>query len=357
MLIGLLSPGLRSNGYSLARRALLERAGRGLDGPALGGRLRPDASADELLLPSVIYAPACAACSARSADVHAVAHITGGGLAGNLPRVLPDGLGAVVAPGRWSVPRIFEEMQRAGGVSDDEMGRVFNLGLGMVVAVAPEPGDDAVATLSAAGVAAVVIGEVVAGDRAVTIGLSGCWSAGAPAHRLSATGTCYSDALWHELSSHRRARHSAAADGAILRPAAIRPSSPPTPTPPSSGWPGPTVRRRCDRRHDAGPRTAGRCSRRMPRPARADPVSSCRARAGALDLARARRRGAFGSLTPPSSGDQVVQAVAPPSTPPPDRLDGAGPRWRRRVRLADGIGGVAAVGLAAAARSVARSRL
>ncbi len=91
-----------------------------------------------------------------------MAHITGGGLGGNLPRVLPAALGAQVRRGSWPVPRIFDEVQRAGAVSDAEMGRVFNLGLGMVVVVAPDRAADAVAVLSAAGVGVAVIGEVVA---------------------------------------------------------------------------------------------------------------------------------------------------------------------------------------------------
>ena len=89
VLIGLPSPGLRSNGYSLARRVLLERAGRSLDEPAWTGA--PHSLADELLVPSVIYAPAVARPAPRHVDVRAVAHVTGGGLRGNVPRVLPDG--------------------------------------------------------------------------------------------------------------------------------------------------------------------------------------------------------------------------------------------------------------------------
>jgi len=137
VLIGLPSPGLRSNGYSLARRVLLERAGRALDGPAFDDA--PHSLADELLVPSVIYAPAVLALL-RVVDVRAIAHITGGGLAGNLSRVLPERVDAVVDPSAWEVPRIFTEIQRSGNVDDDEMRRVFNLGIGMVVVV---PGSEA----------------------------------------------------------------------------------------------------------------------------------------------------------------------------------------------------------------------
>ena len=172
VLLGLASPGLRSNGYSLARRALLAVGGRKLDEPAWAGAGR--SLGEELLEPSVIYAPAVmrllAAMPAGSAGVHAVAHITGGGLAGNLARVLPAGSTAVVRPGSWPVPRIFAEIQQAGEVSDEEMARVFNLGVGMVIAVPPGVASEAVALLAGAGggvdgtgagVWVTVIGEVV----------------------------------------------------------------------------------------------------------------------------------------------------------------------------------------------------
>src|SRR4051794_32915796 len=111
VLIGLPSPGLRSNGYSLARRVLLERAGRPLDGPAFDGAHHD--LAEELLRPSVIYAPAVLALQ-RVVDVRAVAHITGGGIRGNLSRVLPERCDAVVNRPAWEPPRIFDEIQRLG---------------------------------------------------------------------------------------------------------------------------------------------------------------------------------------------------------------------------------------------------
>src|SRR5690606_1562358 len=134
VLIGLPSPGLRSNGYSLARRVPLERAGLGLADEVFAGRT----VADELVLPSVIYAPGVARLLGV-VDVGAVAHITGGGIVGNVPRVLPAGLDAQLERSAWEVPRVFAEIPRHGEVSDDEMARVFNLGLGMVVVV---PADD-----------------------------------------------------------------------------------------------------------------------------------------------------------------------------------------------------------------------
>ena len=137
VLIGLPSPGLRSNGYSLARRVLFERAGAAARRPGL--RRRPP-------LPGRGAAQAVghlrpghrARCSTRSTSA-AVAHITGGGIPGNLNRVLPKGVDAVVERGSWEAPRIFGEIQRLGEVSDAEMAKVFNLGIGMIVVV-PEPG-------------------------------------------------------------------------------------------------------------------------------------------------------------------------------------------------------------------------
>jgi phosphoribosylformylglycinamidine cyclo-ligase len=156
-LLALPSPGLRSNGYSLARRALLERADRSLDGPAWDGA--EVTLADELLRPSVIYSPAVLAVLAE-VEVHAVAHITGGGLPGNLPRVLPGDLDAVVRAGSWEVPRIFAEVADAGGVSDEEMARVFNLGVGMVLVLPERSVEPARAILRRFGHAPKVIGEL-----------------------------------------------------------------------------------------------------------------------------------------------------------------------------------------------------
>ncbi|MHB1929259.1 MAG: phosphoribosylformylglycinamidine cyclo-ligase [Acidimicrobiales bacterium] len=165
VLVGLPSPGLRSNGYSLARRALLEVAGRPLAGPAWDGAHH--SLADELLRPSVIYAPAVLAALA-AADVHAVAHITGGGLPGNLQRVLPPDLDAVLDRSAWDEPRVFGEIRRAGPVTEGEMLRVFNLGLGMVVAAGPGDVDAAVRALGDAGQDARVVGRLAAGAGRVS---------------------------------------------------------------------------------------------------------------------------------------------------------------------------------------------
>ena len=163
--LGLPSPGLRSNGYSLARRVLLgDEPGR-LDDEAWPGAAR--SLADELLLPSVVYAPTMAALR-RAVPVRAFAHITGGGLPGNLVRALPEGCGAVIERGSWPVPRVFDEIQRRGDVADDEMARVFNLGLGMLALVPSEAVGAAQDALAARG-GSYVVGRVVAGERTVTL--------------------------------------------------------------------------------------------------------------------------------------------------------------------------------------------
>ena len=162
VLVGVASPGLRSNGYSLARAALLERAGRRLDEPCWVGA--DQTLGEELLRPSVIYAPRLADL-AREVTLNAAAHVTGGGIAANLSRVLPPGCQAVVKGGTWPVPRIFEEIQKAGAIAEDEMAKAFNLGIGMVIVL---PAEDAeLATEMLADLGAWVVGEVTAtGDGA-----------------------------------------------------------------------------------------------------------------------------------------------------------------------------------------------
>jgi phosphoribosylformylglycinamidine cyclo-ligase len=159
-LVGLASPGLRCNGYALARRALLDRGGRSLDAEAWNGSERT--LGEELLLPSVIYSPAMRRLGEQVA-VHGFAHVTGGGLPGNIARLLPDSCDAVVRRGAWPEPRIFTEIQRDGGVADDEMEHVFNLGVGMVAVVAAEDVRRSVEVLGAEGIEAWEIGEVVDG--------------------------------------------------------------------------------------------------------------------------------------------------------------------------------------------------
>jgi phosphoribosylformylglycinamidine cyclo-ligase len=167
VVVGLPSTNLRSNGYSLARRVLFERAGRSLDDPAYDGAHH--SLADELLKPSVIFAPAVNALLSQ-VDVGGIAHITGGGLPGNIERVLPPGAAVELDRRSWEAPRIFDELQRLGGIDDTEMAAVFNLGLGMVVIVAEEEAFRTLDVLRANGHLAAEVGRVVDGDGEVRIG-------------------------------------------------------------------------------------------------------------------------------------------------------------------------------------------
>jgi phosphoribosylformylglycinamidine cyclo-ligase len=165
-LVGLASPGLRSNGYTLARHVLLERAGRSLDEPAWDGAAH--SMADELLRPSVLYTGAVLEVRRQVGPVlRACAHVTGGGIVGNLPRALPPEFGAVLDRSSWEEPRVFAEIQRLGAVDEDEMDRVFNRGVGMVLVVDPGAADDVVDMLASAARPSSVIGSVVAGEPGV----------------------------------------------------------------------------------------------------------------------------------------------------------------------------------------------
>jgi phosphoribosylformylglycinamidine cyclo-ligase len=167
VLVAIPSTNLRSNGFSLARRVLLDRAGLDLDGPAYEGA--DHTLADELLAPSVIFAPAIAELL-RTVDVRAIAHITGGGIVGNVSRVLPPRADAVMERRTWEAPRIFGEIQRLGDVSDEEMARVFNLGIGMVVAVPPSDVHAALDALRSAGhPGAAAVGAIAAGTGTVKL--------------------------------------------------------------------------------------------------------------------------------------------------------------------------------------------
>jgi len=161
-IVGLPSPGLRSNGYTLARHVLLERAGLELGDPAWAGA--GHSVADELLRPSVIYAPAVLALrGALGGALHACAHITGGGIVGNLPRALPGDLGAALERSAWEEPRVFTEIQRLGSVAQDEMDRVFNRGVGMALVLDAGSTEEALRALELAGQPASVIGKVADG--------------------------------------------------------------------------------------------------------------------------------------------------------------------------------------------------
>jgi phosphoribosylformylglycinamidine cyclo-ligase len=134
VLLGLASSGLHSNGFSLVRKVLVEPGQSDLSAVPAG----LDVSlGQELLRPTRIYVKAALELI-RAADVHALAHITGGGLPGNLPRVLPGHLAARITRDSWTVPGIFRLVQEAAGIDEAEMLKTFNLGVGMVAAVSPD---------------------------------------------------------------------------------------------------------------------------------------------------------------------------------------------------------------------------
>ena len=166
-LVGFASPGLRSNGYSLARRVLVSDVGN-LSAPAWDGA--DHSLGDELLVPSVIYAPTVTALrNELGAAIHACAHITGGGIVGNVARILTPRLDAFIEMDSFETPQIFFEIQRRGHVHADEMVRVFNCGLGMVVAVDASAADATVSTARANGVSAMVVGSIRAGTGEVDL--------------------------------------------------------------------------------------------------------------------------------------------------------------------------------------------
>jgi phosphoribosylformylglycinamidine cyclo-ligase len=157
VVLGLASSGLHANGYSLVRRVI---DGSGLDlaaePPELGRPL-----GEELLTPTAIYARDCLALAA-GCEVHALAHITGGGLAANLARVVPPGLGAVLDRGSWRPPPVFGLLAGHGKIAAPEMERVFNLGVGMAAVVAASDADRALRLLSGRGTGAWVLGQITA---------------------------------------------------------------------------------------------------------------------------------------------------------------------------------------------------
>jgi len=160
LLLGLPSAGLHTNGYSLARKVLFDALGFRVDShlPELGTTVGA-----ALLAPHKSYLAALEPLLERD-KVRALAHITGGGFAGNIPRVLPEGLGARLRRGSWEVPPLFRLIQKGGGVADEEMERTFNMGIGMVAAVAPGDLHEVEHSLERRGETSFVIGSVVAGS-------------------------------------------------------------------------------------------------------------------------------------------------------------------------------------------------
>ncbi|MCB9007884.1 MAG: phosphoribosylformylglycinamidine cyclo-ligase, partial [Ardenticatenaceae bacterium] len=159
LILGLPSSGLHTNGFSLARRALAD-----LDWTAVHPQLN-DSIGNALLTPHRSYLAEVQALQAAGVDIRGLAHITGGGLVDNPPRIFPAGLGAKIRRGSWPVPSIFGLIQQQGQISDDEMAHVFNLGLGMLVIVPREQVD----LVRTAVPQAHIVGKMVAGINGVII--------------------------------------------------------------------------------------------------------------------------------------------------------------------------------------------
>jgi phosphoribosylformylglycinamidine cyclo-ligase len=161
VVVAMASSGLHSNGYSLVRHVLLEQERWGLDRdvPELGRTL-----GEELLEPTRIYARACLALAAAT-SVHAMAHVTGGGLAANLARVVPEEVAVTLDRGTWTPAPVFDVVRRAGALSQDELEATLNCGVGMVALMPPDDADRAVEALAAFRIDAWVAGEVALDHR------------------------------------------------------------------------------------------------------------------------------------------------------------------------------------------------
>lgn len=174
ILLGLASSGVHSNGYSLVRRLAADKGWK-LDRPALFDQ--NILLIDALLAPTRIYVKSLLPL-VREKRINALAHITGGGLLENLPRVLSDGLHAVVEADSWPQPRLMAFLQAQGNIEPDEMARTFNCGIGMVAVVSAEQADGVTKALEEAGETVFRIGHIEAGDKGCTVrGSADSWSA------------------------------------------------------------------------------------------------------------------------------------------------------------------------------------
>jgi phosphoribosylformylglycinamidine cyclo-ligase len=164
LLLGLTSTGLHTNGYSLARRLFFERQGMRADSwvEELGSTV-----GEALLAVHRSYLRVLSGLLVRGRGVTALAHITGGGIPDNLPRVLPDGVQAIIRPGSWEEPPLFRYIRREGAVPEEEMRRTFNLGVGMVLCVEAASAEGLKAELESRGEKVFTIGELKEGPRGV----------------------------------------------------------------------------------------------------------------------------------------------------------------------------------------------
>jgi phosphoribosylformylglycinamidine cyclo-ligase len=172
ILIGLASSGAHSNGYSLIRRLVEDVP---LAAPAPFDPATP--LIDALLAPTRLYVESLLPLL-KAGRIRALAHITGGGLLENVPRVLPQGTRAVVDAAAWPLPPLFGWLQARGGIAPQEMARTFNCGIGMVVTVAPDAAEEVTAALRAAGETLYAIGRIESGRRGIDVrGGPGLWQA------------------------------------------------------------------------------------------------------------------------------------------------------------------------------------
>jgi len=160
-LIGIASSGLHSNGFSLVRKVLLERHKLDLKKRVaeIGERL-----GETLLRPTRIYVKTILNLL-KDFSPHGMAHITGGGITGNLPRIIPKGYKAVIRKGTWDVPPIFPFLQERGNISEDEMYKTFNNGIGMILVMPSKDSQNVMARLQALGEKGFIIGEIVKADK------------------------------------------------------------------------------------------------------------------------------------------------------------------------------------------------
>ncbi len=165
IVIGLPSSGLHTNGYSLARKVIFEQAGLAVDDPFPGMKK----SVGEVLLTVHKSYLKPIRELLKEVPVHAMAHITGGGLRDNIPRVLPEGLNARIRTDTWRVPRVFSFIEETGGIEREEMIRVFNMGIGLTVMVHPRDEEKAMRVLKKNRAAPHIIGEIVDGTGKVEL--------------------------------------------------------------------------------------------------------------------------------------------------------------------------------------------
>ncbi|NOZ25408.1 MAG: phosphoribosylformylglycinamidine cyclo-ligase [Nitrospirae bacterium] len=164
LVLGVSSSGLHSNGYSLVRKVFFDLKGLGPDtymedfGRTLG---------EELLEPTRIYVKAFNLLRDAGLDVKAMAHVTGGGIPGNLPRALPEGMEAVIRTGSWPEQPVFQVIRELGNIPEAEMKKTFNLGIGYIVILAPDQGDSALSVLNSSGYESFIIGEIQKGTAGV----------------------------------------------------------------------------------------------------------------------------------------------------------------------------------------------